>query len=56
MKISFTVQEILAAAKSAGLIVTRAAAKLNGSVVYKIVGKPGLWTRIEIARLAGLAD
>ena len=47
-------REILAAAKSAGYTITRASVKLNGGVVYRIAGKPGIWTRLEIAHLCGM--
>ena len=56
MKHAFTRPEILAAAKSVGFRDTRAAATVNGSVVYHVADRPGLWTLREIARLAGLSE
>jgi hypothetical protein len=49
-----TLATILADAKKAGFVVTKAAAKVNGATAYKVEGKPGLFTKNGLMELVGL--
>lgn len=49
-----TIKQVLADAKKAGYIVTKASAKVNGGALYKVEGQGGLFTKTGLMRLIGI--
>ena len=49
-----TIAIILADAKKAGFVVTKAPNKVNGATAYKVEGKPGLFTKTGLMELIGV--
>lgn len=49
-----TITTILADAKKQGLVVTKAAAKVNGETAYKVEGQHGLFTKSGLMQLIGI--
>lgn len=49
-----TIATILADAKKQGLVVAKAAAKVNGQTAYKVEGQNGLFTKTGLMQLIGL--
>jgi hypothetical protein len=49
-----TIATILADAKNAGYEVTKSVNKVNGATAYKIVGRPGLFTKTGLMQLLGI--
>ena len=45
---------VLSDAKKAGLVVTKAASRVNGAAAYKIEGKPGLFTKTGLMEIIGV--
>ena len=44
---------VLADAKKAGFVVTKAASKINGATAYRVEGNPGLYTKHYLMELIG---
>jgi len=49
-----TIATILADAKKAGYIVTKASATVNGQAAYKVEGQNGLFTKTGLMQLVGV--
>lgn len=46
-----TILDFLAAAKAAGLTVTRSRSSVNGKPAFRVEGKPGLFTKFGVFAL-----
>lgn len=51
---NMTITTILSDAKKQGLVITKAAAKVNGQTVYKVEGQRGLFTKTGLMQLIGI--
>lgn len=49
-----TIAQVLAEAKKAGFVVTKASAKVNGATAYKVEGQVGVFTKSGLMRLVGI--
>lgn len=49
-----TIKVVLADAKKAGFVVSKAPGKVNGVAAYRVAGKPGLFTKAGLMQLIGI--